>query len=109
MAIDAESRKPLLSTITGGLSGPSIKPIALRMVWEVCNTVNIPVVGIGGICTAEDALEFFIAGASAVQIGTAQFVNPSVTSEVVSGLEKYLEDHSLSAITEIVGTLEIPE
>ena len=109
MAVNITTRTPLLGNITGGLSGPAIKPIALRMVWEVCNTVNIPVVGIGGICTAEDALEFFIAGASAVQIGTAQFVNPSVTSEVVSGLEKHLEDHSLSAITEIVGTLEIPE
>jgi dihydroorotate dehydrogenase (NAD+) catalytic subunit len=109
MAVNIATRTPLLGNITGGLSGPAIKPIALRMVWEVCNTVNIPVVGIGGICTAGDALEFFIAGASAVQIGTAQFVNPSVTREVVTGLENYLEDHSLSAITEIVGTLEIPE
>lgn len=108
MAVNVETRAPLLGNITGGLSGPAIKPIALRMVWEVYKTVNIPVVGIGGICTTSDALEFFIAGASAVQIGTAQFVNPSVTSEVVTGLENYLKDHYLSSIKQIVGTLEIP-
>ncbi len=108
MAVNVETRAPLLGNITGGLSGPAIKPIALRMVWEVYKTVNIPVVGIGGICTTRDALEFFIAGASAVQIGTAQFVNPSVTSEVVTGLENYLKDHYLSSIKQIVGTLEIP-
>ena len=108
MAVNVETRAPLLGNITGGLSGPAIKPVALRMVWEVYKTVNIPVVGIGGICTARDALEFFITGASAVQIGTAQFVNPTVTSEVVTGLENYLKDHSLSSIKEIVGTLEVP-
>ncbi len=108
MAVNVETRAPLLGNITGGLSGPAIKPIALRMVWEVYKTVSIPVVGIGGICTTRDALEFFIAGASAVQIGTAQFVNPSVTSEVVTGLENFLKDNYFSSIKQIVGTLEIP-
>ncbi len=108
MAVNVETRAPLLGNITGGLSGPAIKPIALRMVWEVYKTVSIPVVGIGGICTTRDALEFFIAGASAVQIGTAQFVNPSVTSEVVTGLENFLKDNYFSSIKQIVGTLKIP-
>lgn len=108
MAINPQTRTPRLANITGGLSGPAIKPIALRMVWEVYNTVRIPVVGIGGICSVSDALEFLIAGASAIQIGTGQFVNPQVTREVLAGLENYLRSHHLTTIGTLVGTLQIP-
>jgi len=107
MAIDIESRRPVLANITGGLSGPAIKPIALRMVWQVAQEVNIPVIGIGGIMTAKDAIEFFIAGATAVQIGTANFVNPNVTIEVIRGIEDYLTEHGIPSITDIIGTLEV--
>jgi len=106
MAIDVETRTPQLGNTTGGLSGPAIKPIALRMVWEVYNKVNIPVVGVGGIFNAKDALEFIIVGASAVQIGTAHFINPGVSLEVIVGLEKYLKDHHISTIQDLVGSLE---
>jgi dihydroorotate dehydrogenase (NAD+) catalytic subunit len=106
MAVNAETRTPRLANITGGLSGPAIKPIALRMVWEVYNTVSIPVVGIGGICNARDALEFIIAGASAIQIGTGQFVNPHVTREVIADLKNYLRINRLTTLTDLVGTLE---
>ena len=106
MAVNPETRTPRLANITGGLSGPAIKPIALRMVWEVYNIVNIPVVGIGGICSAGDALEFIIAGASAIQIGTGQFVNPHVTREVIAGLKNYLRTNHLASPAELVGTLE---
>jgi dihydroorotate dehydrogenase (NAD+) catalytic subunit len=106
MAVNLETRTPRLANITGGLSGPAIKPIALRMVWEVYNTVSIPVVGIGGICNARDALEFIIAGASAIQIGTGQFVNPHVTREVVADLENYLRTNHLTTLSGLVGTLE---
>lgn len=106
MAVDVETRAPKLGNITGGLSGPAIKPIALRMVWEVYNKVNIPIVGMGGIFNAQDALEFIIVGASAVQIGTAHFLNPSVDLEVIAGLEKYLKDHCISSIRNLVGSLE---
>jgi dihydroorotate dehydrogenase (NAD+) catalytic subunit len=106
MAVNLETRTPRLANITGGLSGPAIKPIALRMVWEVYNTVSIPVVGIGGICNARDALEFIIAGASAIQIGTGQFVNPQVTSEVIADLENYLKINHLTTPADLVGTLE---
>lgn len=106
MAVDVETRAPKLGNITGGLSGPAIKPIALRMVWEVYNKVNIPIIGMGGIINAQDALEFIIVGASAVQIGTAHFLNPSVDLEVIAGLEKYLKDHCLSSIRNLVGSLE---
>ena len=106
MAVDVETRTPQLGNITGGLSGPAIKPIALRMVWEVCNTVNIPVVGMGGIFCTQDALEFIIVGASAIQIGTAHFINPRVSMEVVAGLEKYLKEHQISTIQDLAGSLE---
>ena len=106
MAIDIETRQPKLANITGGLSGPAIKPIALRMVWQVVQTVNIPVIGIGGIMTAADALEFLIAGAAAVQIGTANFVNPNATIEIIDGIESYLMDRGIDRLSDIIGTLE---
>ena len=107
MAIDIETRRPVLANITGGLSGPAIKPVALRMVWQVCGAVKVPVIGIGGIMSAGDALEFFIAGASAIQIGTANFVNPRVTMEVVEGIERYLADHRIEKLTDVIGTLQL--
>lgn len=107
MAINAETRKPVLSTITGGLSGPCVKPIALRMVWQVAKAVNIPVVGLGGIMNATDAIEFFLAGASAIEIGTANFIDPSVTMKVVDGIEDYLKRHQLESIQQIIGQLDV--
>ncbi len=105
MAIDIHTRKPKLANITGGLSGPAIKPIALRMVWQAVNAVKIPVIGIGGIVSAEDALEFFIAGASAVQIGTANFMNPSATIEILEGLTRYLKSNNMATLRNLYGTL----
>jgi dihydroorotate dehydrogenase (NAD+) catalytic subunit len=107
MAIDARSRKPVLSTITGGLSGPAVKPIALRMVWQVANAVKIPVVGMGGIMNATDAIEFILAGASAVQVGTANFIDPTVTIKILEGIEQYLIENNYKSISEITGALEI--
>lgn len=107
MAIDVKTRKPRLANITGGLSGPAIKPVAVRMVWQVANTVNIPIIGIGGIMTAEDALEFIIAGATAVQIGTANFVNPAATMDVIDGLDRYLIENNISDISELIRSLKI--
>ena len=107
MAIDAEKRIPLLSTVTGGLSGPAIKPIALRMVWQVYNAVKIPVIGMGGIMNAKDAIEFMIAGASAVQVGTAIFKNPFIPLEIIDGIRDYLERHHLKSVTELVGSLQV--
>ena len=107
MAIDAESRKPLLSTVTGGLSGPCIKPIALRMVWQVYHAVNIPVIGIGGISNWKDAVEFMLAGATAVQIGTYNFIDPTVSIQVIEGIENYLNRHHLHTVSELIGKLEI--
>ena len=107
MAINAETRKPVLSTITGGLSGPCVKPIALRMVWQVSKAVNIPIVGLGGIMNATDAIEFFLAGASAIEIGTANFIDPSVTMKVVDGIEDYLKRHNYESIKQIIGKLEV--
>lgn len=106
MAIDIETRRPKLANITGGLSGPAIKPIALRMVWEVARKVEIPVIGIGGITTAKDALEFLIGGASAVQVGTANLVNPQATIDIIEGIEVFLAGKNISSITDIIGTLE---
>ena len=106
MAIDAERMTPVLSTVTGGLSGPCVKPVALRMVWQVSKAVKIPVVGLGGIMNATDAIEFFLAGASAVQIGTANFIDPSVTEKVVLGIDDYLDRHGFSSINDIVGALK---
>lgn len=105
MAIDIDTSAPKLANITGGLSGPAIKSIALRMVWEAAKAVNIPIIGIGGIMTAQDAIEFIIAGASAIQVGTANFVNPKATMDILSGIEKYLKDHELDSISNLVGTL----
>jgi dihydroorotate dehydrogenase (NAD+) catalytic subunit len=107
MAIDIETRRPKIANITGGLSGPAIKPVALRMVWQVAQTVNIPVVGIGGIMTAKDALEFLIAGAVAVQIGTANFINPHATTDVIDGIETFLMERNISDISDIIATLKV--
>lgn len=107
MAIDAESRKPVLSTVTGGLSGPAIKPIALRMVWQVSNSVKIPVIGMGGIMNATDAIEFLLAGASAIQVGTANFIDPLATQHIISGIENYLEKHKYNSVKDIIGCLQL--
>ena len=107
MSIDAEKRRPRLSTVTGGLSGACVKPVALRMVWQVAKAVNIPVVGLGGISSATDAIEFLLAGASAVQIGTANFIDPAVSVKVVRGIEDYCERHHIGAVSSLTGALEI--
>jgi dihydroorotate dehydrogenase (NAD+) catalytic subunit len=107
MAIDSERRKPVLSTITGGLSGPAVKPVALRMVWQVAKVVKIPVIGLGGIMNAADAIEFMLAGASAIQIGTANFIDPTVSVKVVDGINEYLDRKGFKSVTEIIGALEI--
>ena len=108
LAIDVEARRPRLGFGTGGLSGPAIRPIAVRMAWQAARAVKIPIVGIGGISTAEDALEFLIAGCRAVQVGTANFVDPTLYERVLDGIASYLERHSLSDIGQVVGTLEYP-
>ena len=107
MAINAKTRKPELANVTGGLSGPAIKPVALRLVWEVYKNVSIPIVGMGGIMTATDAVEFFIAGASAVAVGTANFVNPQASMEVVKGIPTYLKKANIRSIKELVGSLKV--
>jgi len=106
MAIDAEKRKPILSTVTGGMSGPAVKPVALRMVWQTAKAVKIPVIGLGGICSATDAIEFLLAGASAIQIGTANFIDPSISEKVIDGIEEYLNRHGFTSVQEIIGALE---
>jgi dihydroorotate dehydrogenase (NAD+) catalytic subunit len=106
MAINAETRKPLLSTITGGLSGPCVKPVALRMVWQVFNAVNIPIVGLGGIMNAKDAIEFILAGSSAIQIGTANFIDPQVTIKVIEGIKEYMIRHQVENVTDLIGALK---
>ena len=103
MAIDANTRKPVLSTITGGLSGPAVKPIALRMVWQVYKAVKIPIIGLGGIMNATDAIEFLLAGATAVQVGTANFIDPQVTTKILEGIEEYCMQHNIQDINEIIG------
>ncbi len=105
MAVDAEKRKPLLSTITGGLSGPAIKPIALRCVWQVAKQTKIPIIGLGGIMNAQDAIEFILVGATAVQIGTANFVNPAISVEIVNGIKEYLDRHNIKSLEEIRGII----
>jgi len=105
MAIDIDTRRPKLANITGGLSGPAIKPVALRMVWQVANTVKIPVVGMGGIMTARDALEFLIAGATAMQVGTANFVNPRATMDILDGIGEYLVEKNIPRVMDIIGSL----
>ncbi len=107
MAIDAERRKPILSMVTGGLSGPCVKPVALRMVYQVSKAVKIPVIGLGGISNATDAVEFMLAGATAIEIGTANFIDPSVTMKVASGIEDYLKRHNYQSVKQIIGALEV--
>jgi dihydroorotate dehydrogenase (NAD+) catalytic subunit len=107
MAIDAERRKPLLSTITGGLSGPCVKPVALRMVWQVAKAVKVPVVGLGGIMNATDAIEFMLAGATAIELGTANFIDPAITVKVVDGINEYLDRHGFKSVQDIIGALEV--
>jgi len=105
MAINAETRKPVLSTITGGLSGPAIKPIALRMVWQVYKTVKIPIIGLGGIMNSVDAVEFLIAGATAIQVGTANFIDPQITMKIIDGLNFYLDKHKIKSVKELTGSM----
>ncbi len=106
MAIDIERRQPLLSISTGGLSGPAVKPVAQRMVWQVAKAVNIPVIGLGGISSATDAIEFLMAGASAIEIGTANFLDPAITVKVRDGINQWLDDHGCHSVQEIVGSLK---
>ena len=103
MSIDIKKRKPVLGNVIGGLSGPAIKPVAVRMIWQVAQRVKIPILGMGGIMTAEDAIEFMLAGATSVAIGTANFVNPKATMQVIDGIEKYLTEHGIKDVNEIVG------
>ena len=107
MAIDIEKKRPVLSINTGGLSGPAVKPVALRMVWQVAQAVNVPVICLGGIMNARDAIEFLLAGASAIQIGTANFIDPAVTVKVAKGINDYLDSHGYSSVSEIIGALEV--
>ena len=105
MAIDIEKRKPILSIATGGLSGPAVKPVALRMVWQVAKAVNIPVIGLGGISSATDAIEFLMAGVTAIQIGTANFLDPTITIKVRDGINQWLDEHNISDVNDIIGSL----
>lgn len=105
MAVDVEHRRACLSTVTGGLSGPCVRPVAVRMVWQVSKTVNIPVIGLGGIVTARDALEFIMAGATAVQVGTANFINPQCTIDIINGMEDYMRQHHIAALSDIRGII----
>ena len=106
MVIDIEKRKPVLSIATGGMSGPAVKPVAVRCVWQVAKAVNIPVVGLGGIMNAHDAIEFLLAGASAIEIGTANFVDPAITVKVANGISEWLDNHGCKSVKEIIGQLE---
>ena len=107
MAIDAERQRPVVSTVTGGLSGPCVKPIALRMVWQVFHAVKIPIIGLGGIMNATDAIEFLLAGARAIQVGTANFIDPQITVKIVDGIEDYLDRHGCRSVEEIIGALKV--
>ena len=106
MAVDARTRRPKLARIVGGLSGPAVKPVALRMVWQCYNAVDIPILGMGGICTAEDAIEFMLCGATAVAVGTANFMDPSSTMKVVAGIGEYCDDNDIVHVTDLIGALE---
>jgi dihydroorotate dehydrogenase (NAD+) catalytic subunit len=106
MAIDVESRRSMLSIGTGGLSGPAVKPVALRMVWQVARAVKIPVIGLGGIMNARDVIEFMMAGATAIEVGTANFIDPNVTEKIVNGVNRWLDDHHIADVKEIIGTLK---
>ena len=108
MSIDVETRKPRLSNITGGLSGPAIKPIAVRMVYEAARAVSIPIIGMGGILTPEDAVEFMLAGATAVQVGTASYADPRATERLVKGLDSWCRSHDVERIATLTGALEVP-
>lgn len=105
MAIDVERRRPMLSTITGGLSGPAVRPVAVRMVWQVCKAVDIPVIGLGGIMNGRDALEFIMAGASAIEVGTANFIDPAVTVKIIDEINNYLDRHNFRDIADIRGII----
>ncbi|MDR3060218.1 MAG: dihydroorotate dehydrogenase [Prevotella sp.] len=107
MAIDINKRRPVLSTVTGGLSGPCVKPVALRMVWQTFNAVKIPVIGMGGISSWQDAIEFILAGSSAIQIGTHNFIDPTISVKVVDGIREYLDRNNIGSINELVGSLQI--
>ena len=107
MAIDVERQRPILSTVTGGLSGPAVKPVALRMVWQVSRAVKIPVIGLGGISSGADAMEFILAGASAIQVGTANFFNPRVTMDIIDYMSEYCKRHNVNNITDFIGALKI--
>ncbi len=106
MAVDIDTRRPKLANITGGLSGPAIRPVAVRMVWQVARDAKVPVIGIGGILSAEDALEFLIAGASAVQVGTANFINPRAALDIAAGIEAYLARHGIADVRSLIGSLQ---
>ena len=106
MAINSETQRPVLSTVTGGLSGPCIKPLALRMVWQVSKAVKIPIIGLGGIMNVTDAIEFFLAGATAIQVGTANFIDPQVTVKIVEGIEEYLQKYRLTSVNDLIGKLK---
>ena len=108
MAIDAERRRPVLSTVTGGLSGPAVKPIALRMVWQTAQAIKLPIIGMGGISTASDAIEFLLAGASAIEVGTYNFVDPTATVKIVDGIEDYMRRHGFASVSDLVGALQLP-
>lgn len=107
MAVDVEKRRPVLSTVTGGLSGPAVKPVALRMVWQVAKSVKIPVIGLGGIMDWKDAVEFMLAGATAIQVGTANFIDPAVTVKIADGINDYLDRHGFTSIYDMIGSLEV--
>ena len=107
IAINAETRKPILGTITGGLSGPAIKPIALRMIWDVYKAVKVPIIGMGGIMNATDAIEFLLAGSSAIQIGTANYIDPAISIKVVEGIEEYMVRQGINSVTELTGAMKI--
>lgn len=108
MAIDAERRRPVLSTVTGGLSGPAVKPIALRMVWQTAQAIKLPIIGMGGIATTSDAIEFLLAGASAIEVGTYNFVDPTATVKIIDGIEDYMRRHGFSSVNDLVGALQLP-
>ena len=105
MAIDSNRRRPVLSTITGGLSGACVKPIALRMVWQTYHAVKIPIVGLGGIMNATDAVEFILAGASAIEVGTANFIDPQITEKIADGIDEYLDRNNIASVKELIGGL----
>ena len=107
MAVNAETRRPVLSTVTGGLSGPAVKPVALRMVWQVYKAVKIPVIGLGGIMNAADAIEFMLAGATAIQVGTANFIDPAITMKIIDGMEDYCRRHNIGHISDLTGGLKV--